>query len=207
MKKFFKIGCLGIIIIIIIVLAIIIAVTGGGDDSNKDTNSATSSDTKVEKSNDTEQKENTAGVLTEEKFDKITEGMTYEEVVSIVGAEGTVLSETGTEGDAYHTIIYEFETDGFMSSANMTFQGGKLLNKSQFGLGSSDIEITLEQFNQLKNGMTTEEVFEILGGEGEITSDSGSVVMYSYNGTAIGSNASLMFQDGKLANKSQIGLE
>lgn len=216
MKKVFKFGCLGIIILI--VLGIIIA-SLGNDDSTNETNDTTPTEEETtnppaEESEDNEatdsepaETEDTDGSLTKEKFDQIKEGMTYEEVVAIIGSEGTVLSESGTPGDAYHTVIYEFETDGFMSSANMTFQGGKLMNKAQYGLGSSDIEITLEQFNQLKNGMTTEEVFEILGGEGDITSESGDTVMYSYNGTSIGGNASLMFQGGKLMNKSQFGLE
>ncbi len=49
--------------------------------------------------------------LTEEKFKQIKEGMTYEEVVKIVGAEGKVLSETGSTGEPHHTVMYEFETD------------------------------------------------------------------------------------------------
>lgn len=153
----------------------------------------------------TEPKNN--GLLTEEKFSKITDGMTYEEVVNIIGSEGTVMSETGTPGSAFHTVMYEFKTDGFMSVSTMTFQGGKLINKTQFGLGSSNTEISLEQFNNLQNGMTTEEVFAILGGEGEIISQSGDIVMYSYTGKTLGANASIMFQGGKLISKSQIGLE
>lgn len=205
MKKFFKIGCGGIIALI--VLIIIIAAIGDGDDATKEkdnTANTTQNDTNKE---ETPKEESKDGVLTEEKFAEITEGMTYEEVVAIVGAEGTVISETGVAGDPYHTIMYEFETDGILSSSTMMFQGGKLANKAQAGLGSSDIEITLEQFNQLQNGMTTEEVFQILGGEGDINSESGNTVMYTYNGTSLGGNASLMFQDGKLMNKSQFGLK
>ncbi|WP_235617154.1 hypothetical protein [Lysinibacillus mangiferihumi] len=48
--------------------------------------------------------------------------------------------------------------------------------------------------------MTKEQVFEILEGEGEgaVISESGDVVMYSYDGKSLGANASLMFQGGKL---------
>ena len=147
------------------------------------------------------------GKLTEEKFKQVKEGMTYEEVVKIVGAEGKILSETGSAGEPHHTVMYEFETDGVLSSSTMMFQGGKLINKAQIGVETSDIEITLDQFNKLENGMTKEKVFEILGGEGAVISESGDVVMYSYNGTALGANVSLMFQGGKLMNKTQIGLK
>ncbi|WP_316568842.1 DUF3862 domain-containing protein [Neobacillus sp. YIM B06451] len=155
------------------------------------------------------------GVLTKEKFEQIKDGMTYEEVVKIVGAEGKVISETGDKGSQYHTVMYEFDTDGFMSNASMMFQGGKLINKAQFGLGEkSDVEISLEEFNKLQNGMTLEEVVAIVGGEGEILSESGTkgtnlhTVMYSYQGKgSIGANVSLLFQGNKLQNKSQFGLE
>ncbi|XKO56903.1 DUF3862 domain-containing protein [Lysinibacillus fusiformis] len=147
------------------------------------------------------------GKLTEEKFKQIKDGMTYEEVVKIIGAEGTIMSETGSAGEPHHTVMYEFETDGVMSSSTMMFQGGKLINKAQFGVETSDIEITLEQFNKLENGMTKEQVFNILGGEGAVLSESGDIVMYTYNGKSLGGNASLMFQGGKLMNKTQLGLE
>ncbi|MGR7908430.1 DUF3862 domain-containing protein [Lysinibacillus capsici] len=147
------------------------------------------------------------GKLTEEKFKQIKDGMTYEEIVKIVGAEGKIISETGSAGEPHHTVMYEFETDGVMASSTMMFQGGKLINKAQFGVDSSDVEITLDQFNKLENGMTKEQVFEILGGEGAVISESGDLVMYSYNGKSLGANASLMFQGGKLMNKTQLGLE
>ncbi|UZM96998.1 hypothetical protein OL548_16895 [Lysinibacillus sp. MHQ-1] len=145
--------------------------------------------------------------MTEEKFKQIKDGMTYEEVVKIIGAEGTIMSETGSAGEPHHTVMYEFETDGVMSSSTMMFQGGKLINKAQFGVETSDIEITLEQFNKLENGMTKEQVFNILGGEDAVLSESGDIVMYTYNGKSLGGNASLMFQGGKLMNKTQLGLE
>ena len=201
MSKIFKIGC-GLLLAILVIVVVIAIAGGDGDDTNTTNNDKDNvSDNNKEQTNDTD------GLLTEEKFAQIQNGMTYEEVVDIIGSEGTVVSESGTKGDPYHTVIYEFKTDGWLAAANMTFQGGKLLNKSQAGLSNSEIEITLEQFNQLETGMTKEQVFDILGGEGVITSDSGDTVMYSYNGTSLGANASLMFQDGKLVSKSQLGLE
>lgn len=209
MKKFFKIGCFGFIGLI--VLAIIIAVAGG-EGEEKATKDKNDTPTSTQGSDSESSK---ANVLTKEKFEKIKNGMTYEEVVKIIGSKGTVLSETGEEGTDFHTVIYEFKTDGFMSNSNMTFQGGKLINKTQIGLGNdTDVEITIDEFNKIKNGMSTEEVFKIVGGEGEITSESGEkgtdlyTVMYSYKGKGgLGANASLMFQGDKLQNKTQVGLK
>ncbi|MGN7401955.1 DUF3862 domain-containing protein [Cytobacillus praedii] len=216
MKKFFKFGCLGFIGLI--VLIVIIALVGGGKETEKaidsSTGDKTSESAKTEDTSKEKTKESSQGTLTKEKFEQIKDGMTYEEVVAIIGREGTVMSETGEKGTEFHTVMYEFETDGFMSSATMMFQGGKLMNKALFGLGGgSDVEITIEQFNQLENGMSLEEVIAIVGGEGEIITESGEkgsefhTIMYSYNGDKLASNVSLMFQGNKLQNKSQFGLE
>ncbi|MCL6574029.1 MAG: hypothetical protein K6T88_20480 [Bacillus sp. (in: Bacteria)] len=62
--------------------------------------------------------------------------------------------------------------------------------------------------------MTYEEVQKIIGGEGEVTSESGEkgtdmhTIMITYTGEdGLGSNANFMFQGNKLQNKAQFGLE
>lgn len=183
-------------------LVLSLGLAGCGETTTKD-ESAKEEKSVAETSNDSKQEtaapvSKDDGKLTEEKFKQIKDGMPYEELVKI---------ETGSAGEPYHTVMYEFETDGALAASTMIFQGGKLINKAQFGVESSNIEITIDQFNKLENGMTKEQVFEILGGEGAVISESGDVVMYSYNGKTLGANASLMFQGGKLMNKTQLGLE
>lgn len=221
LKKFFKIGCLGVIAIIVIGIIAAIATSGGNDKATsttkKDTTSIKPADTsKPGESTKTDAKPAAkVGVLTKDKFEQIKDGMTYEEVKNIVGADGKVISESGEKGSQFYTVMYEFETDGFMSNSTMMFQGDKLINKAQIGLGGgSGVKITLDQFNKIQNGMTLEQVIAIVGGEGEIISESGDkgtqlhTVMYSYQGKgSIGANVSLMFQGNKLQNKSQFGLE
>lgn len=70
------------------------------------------------------------------------------------------------------------------------------------------------EFDQLKGGMTYEEATAIIGGPGEVISESGNpgeqlhTVMYQYEGEGdIGANANLMFQGNKLNNKAQFGLK
>lgn len=76
----------------------------------------------------------------------------------------------------------------------------------------NDPEITLEEFNALTNGMTYNEVVEIIGGEGTLMSSSMisniKTEMYSWDGSgSLGANANAMFQNGSLISKAQSGLE
>ena len=73
--------------------------------------------------------------ITKAEFDQIQNGMTYEQVVQIIGSEGEVMSESGQKGDQYYTVMYTWEGEsGFGANANAMFQGGKMVNKTQFGL-------------------------------------------------------------------------
>ncbi|MDP1383004.1 DUF3862 domain-containing protein [Priestia megaterium] len=226
MKKFFKMGCLGFIGLIVLIIVIAVATSGNEEKTDKsepastqatqekttdssNATKATNSDTKTTEATDD-------GVLTKEKFEQIKDGMTYEEVVKIIGSEGELLSESGEKGTSLYTVMYSFKADGsFGANSSMMFQGGKLMNKSQFGLGgNSDVTITKSEFDKIQNNMSYEEVSKIVGGEGEVASESGEkgtslhTIMISYTGEGdLGANASLMFQGDKLMNKTQIGLK
>ena len=76
--------------------------------------------------------------------------------------------------------------------------------------------ITLEQFGAVETGMTADEMFAILGGEGTVLSESTvgegeyriTTVMYQYNGVGVhGANANFMIQNGKVVSKTQFGLK
>lgn len=73
--------------------------------------------------------------------------------------------------------------------------------------------ITLEQFNQIEEGMTYEEVKKILATSGELQSESGdmdsesSVLIYTFIGKAEDSRAVVMLRGDKVISKSHIGLE
>jgi hypothetical protein len=209
------------------VLAIIIvaaAASGGGESSDQAKKSAKKETTEkavttaATPKKEEPKQEDKKGVVTKEKFDQIKDGMTYEEVVKIIGSKGNLISETGEKGTPYHTVIYQFEGDGsFGANANFTFQGGKLVNKAQFGIENeetSKVTITKAEFDKIQNGMTYEQVKQIVGGEGHLVSESGKpgtaehTAIYDYQGEGdIGANATLMFQGGKLINKSQFGLK
>jgi hypothetical protein len=69
------------------------------------------------------------------EFDSIENGMTYEEVVKIIGVEGEVMSESGTAGEEFHTVMYTWDgEEGLGANANAMFQDGVMISKAQFGL-------------------------------------------------------------------------
>lgn len=74
--------------------------------------------------------------ISKAEFDRITTGMTYEEVVEIIGSKGEVLSDTDLGfGSEYRTAIYMWEGEGQTgANANITFQGGKVISKAQMWL-------------------------------------------------------------------------
>ena len=75
--------------------------------------------------------------MTLEEFNAIQTGMSYDEVTSIVGSSGTLMSESSIgEGTDFYvkTQMFDYEGNAMFSSANVTFQNGEVVMKSQFGL-------------------------------------------------------------------------
>lgn len=67
------------------------------------------------------------------EFDEIQNGMTLAQVEKIVGGEGALMSTAGN--GAFETALYTWEGSGtFGANANVTFQGGEVIGKAQFGL-------------------------------------------------------------------------
>lgn len=111
--------------IIIIVIIAIVASQGANTNNTQQTSTNPDNSSAV---NDTK--------ITLEEFNSIETGMTYEQVVEIIGGEGTVLSESDITGNPqYKTTIYTWDGSGTLgANANVTFQGGKVVSKAQFGL-------------------------------------------------------------------------
>ena len=68
---------------------------------------------------------------TRSKYDRVGDGMSYAEVVAIIGEQGEELSRSDAGG--LTTVMYAW---GNANGSNMTamFQGDRLVNKAQFGL-------------------------------------------------------------------------
>jgi hypothetical protein len=72
-------------------------------------------------------------------------------------------------------------------------------------------EITMGEYEQIQNGMTYEQVVEIVGGPGESISENEiagiKTAIYSFKGDSFGSNATITVQNGKVFGKAQLGLK
>lgn len=75
-----------------------------------------------------------AATVTLAEFEKITAGMTYAQVVEIIGGPGKEMSRMQMAG-VPTTVTYAWDGEG-SPGANMhaTFQSGRLVTKAQFGL-------------------------------------------------------------------------
>lgn len=90
--------------------------------------------------------------------------------------------------------------------------GASIAVFSQLTQPTDDKYITLTEFNKIETGMTYEEVTEIVGSSGTITSKSSiagheTVIVTWYANPNIGTNANVTFQDGKVIAKAQVGLQ
>ena len=71
--------------------------------------------------------------------------------------------------------------------------------------------MTLDEFDRIAAGMSYQRVVAIVGGPGEVLSESDvaglHTIMYKWDGEGdTGANASVMFQDDAEINKAQFGL-
>lgn len=178
------------------------------DDPNiysKDSNSETKN--RKPESNKTQIETSEEKGLTMEKFKQIDKTTSYQKAVEILGSEGEQTSSSGS--DSYKVEIYQWKGDDG-EFIFLTFMNDKLTSKTQSGLSKRiDESVTLEKFDQIKNGMKYEDVSEILG-EGDL--QSGMYIM----GTTVEtyqwkpgdfSFASISFQNGKVSSKTQVGLK
>ncbi len=147
--------------------------------------------------------------LSMDKFDKIELDMSYDQVKDIMGSEG---NETrSTKSGSYESNSYEWKGEKY-ARISVTFQNGKLTSKSQSGLtpGEGTADITQAKFNKINNGMSYEEVKDILGSEGEMTRvskfSSFTTTSYTWKGEKY-ARIITTFRDNKLQNKTQSGLK
>lgn len=117
-KKFFS---------ILLILALVLSFTACDDDIDDLMEASDMLSTAID-----EEVNNQPEKITIEEFNKIQNGMTYQEVVNIIGGEGTLTSEYSVQWSTYQSFSWDGNHTG--SSASLTFCNGILDSKMQFGL-------------------------------------------------------------------------
>ncbi|MBO3443079.1 DUF3862 domain-containing protein [Clostridium sp. CCUG 7971] len=189
----------------IIAVIIIAGFAGSGADENPETSNQASNTESIEESKNVEDSKKEKNKVNYDNFMKIEMGQSHEDVIALIG-EGE--EQTSSEVSGIKTAIYTWNGDG-ISNMNVTIQNGVVAGKAQVGLKKADSDITLEKYEKVKEGMSYEEVKNILG-EGEISSETKMAniksVIYSYINKG-GSNANFTFTNDKLQMKAQFNLK
>lgn len=211
-----------IILVVVLLLLVVVVFGGGGDDESASTSGSAgvaTTDADAAKSanaaavasdaGDTSDASATSSGVNADSFAAIQSGMSYEDVVALMGSEGELTSESEAGGST--SQLYQWESDGW-GIAQVMFMDGKVVNKTQLGIGSdSALAVTAAQYDQVAEGMSYDDVVGIMGGEGQLVSDTNvagiSSQIYTWDGSSLGSNCTITFSNGVVYSKSQYGLE
>ena len=141
------------------------------------------------------------GTATYDNFLEVKVGEDYDGVVKELGEPNKFV----TEGDT-NTYFWSLENGG---SISVIVDDGKIVSMSQGLLTGESTGITIDQYNQLQEGMTVEEV-QAIAGSGTLTTEEqmdGYVrSFYSYRNED-NSSAIITYHDGKLYSKCQNNLD
>lgn len=96
--------------------------------------------------------------------------------------------------------------------AGGVFGGNKAIQKGVSGVSDENEYITMKEYNSIETGMSYDQVKEIVGSSGEVTSQVDSygikIMMITWYGNGmVGSNANVTFTNDEVSGKAQIGLK
>ncbi len=98
---------------------------------------------------------------------------------------------------------YDVNTTDFIQA---TFENGKVVGKNRVHMETDSKEISLEIFNQIKEGMTYENLKEITGSEGMILAKTDDYTVYGWMAND-GATISAIINDDKVESVSQHDLK
>lgn len=186
---------------ILVVIVFFIAVGSFGSKNSSSTNNSSSSSSS-----------STASKINQSNFDKITisetDGTSKDEVEKMFGKKPSSTSTQSIQGTQADMEIWTGSALG--SSVSVGFVNGHAISKGISGIPHGQ-KITLDQFNSINNGMTTDDVKNALGkpyGRTYSSIAGQSSEMWQYNGKGdLGSNLVITFTNGTVSGKSQSGLQ
>jgi hypothetical protein len=147
--------------------------------------------------------------VTERAFRAIRPGMSYNDVVAIIGREGRQAAAVAGGSTNSSTWMWD---EGPLNSIGVTFLDNRAILTMQMGLRPETPQppVTLAQFQRLQQGMTYEQAVEIMGGPGMyngFTDVMGNVSeSWIWRGSSPGSTASASFNRNRLTISMQMGL-
>lgn len=201
-----------IILALAAMLALLLAGCGGASSSSESSTdssgTASSAKASVSAARQTDLSAAEGGTIDAKKFKQIEEGMTYKQVVKIVGSKGVQQSTSSYGGITASAYMWQSDDWG---TAVVMFENKKVVSKAQYGVGeSTDVAITKAAYKKIETGMSYQDVVNVVGGEGELTGSSKAagytMKIYTWNGSDLGSNATVTFQNDKVQSKAQTGL-
>lgn len=155
--------------------------------------------------------------LTLEKFNKIEIGMTYEQVVEILGFAGELRASSVDDYRGGGQTYVWMRGNGAIS---VRFSKGRAAYKDEIGLSRPLAEmlrampkqrppaqLSIDKYNALKLGMTYVQAVTVIGSDGEEQEGMRSATVRAYNWTNRELNTiSATFTNGRLSLKSQFGI-
>lgn len=153
-----------------------------------------------------------ASDLTLEKFNQLTVGMKYDDVVKILGSAGTESSSSSSAGNTYKSYKWEGANNARITAS---FKNATLTSKNQSNVRStsaqtSTADLTMAKYEQLNTGLSYSEAVKIIGAEGSQTSSSSSgtykTTTYKWEGEK-NARIYVIFKDDKIQSKSQSNLK
>ena len=169
--------------------------------------SKSDSDVSPSKSNDSESTSSSPVGLTMSNFNRLQNGMSYEEVVKILGSEGEQTSETK------FSSLYKWKGEKF-AAVYVTFIDRKLSSKRQYKISSGDesqtaADVSKDKFEHIKIGMSYAEIVKIIGSEGiessSTTIGGNEIKTYKWAGDKFAAIYGT-FRNDELNSKRQTGL-
>jgi hypothetical protein len=148
--------------------------------------------------------------ITADAFRAIRPGMSYRDVVAVIGREG----QRAQQVQGVPSETYTWQQQGDFKTIGVTFMEGRAILSIEAGLYpmTHGAPITLAQYEGVREGMTLEAVNTLLGGPGVYTGfiDVMGTVTHGYRwrGRQMGSVASVTFLNGRATSvRVQVGLQ
>lgn len=208
-KPFYKRVWFWILVVFLIIGGF--GAVGGGSDEKADS----SSSSKTENSTKKAPVKHSTSKITQENFDKIavsdSNGWTQDQVKKLFGKDADSTSTQTIENIKADDLIWNNVNGGSLASAiTIGFSNGHVVSKGIAGLKvRRDKKIALADFNKIQNGMSKDQVKEIIGSPNgyTISSIAGQTNdMWEYssdiNGN-VGANFNITFTNDVVSGKSQ----